>query len=119
MAKKDVIVTVKGQEENSSYKIKSIIEDDVIKYKEKNNTLVKFDYNKNTLFRENEELRMDYVFRRNEKTEGTIRVKELNQIIKVPIETKKIERKNNNIEISFIVSDNEFLYKIEEVLWVY
>ena len=116
MAKKDVIITVKSQEENSSYKIKSIIEDDIIKYKEKNNTLVKFDYNKNTLVRENDELRMDYVFRRNEKTEGTIRVKDLNKIIKIPIETKTLKRKNNNIEIEFLVSEDLFLYKIEEVL---
>lgn len=116
MAKKEVTVTVKSQEENSSYKIKSIIEDGIIKYKENNGTLVKFDYSKKTLVRENDELKMDYVFRQNEKTEGTIRIKELNKVIKVPIETKKLERKNNNIEIEFYVSDNEFLYKIEEVL---
>ena len=116
MAKKDVIITIKSQEENSSYKIKSIIEEDVIKYKEKNNTLVRFDYNKNTLVRENDEMRMDYIFRRNEKTEGTIKVKELSKTITIPIETKKLKRKNYNIEIAFKVADNEFLYKIEEVL---
>ena len=87
MAKKYVLVTIKSQTEDASYKIKSIIEDDIIKYKEKNNTLVRYDYNKNTLVRENDEMRMDYVFRRKEKTEGTIRVKELNQTITVPIQT--------------------------------
>lgn len=115
MAKKDVIVTIKSQEENSSYKIKSIIEEDVIKYKEENNTLVRFDYSKNTLVRENSEMRMDYVFRRKEKTEGTIRIKKLDKILSVVIETKKLIRKNNDIEIVFKIADDEFLYRIEEV----
>ena len=45
--------------------------------KEKDNTLVKYDLNKNILTRENDNLRMEYVFNKGNETEGTIFIKEL------------------------------------------
>ena len=81
---------------------------------ENNNTTVLYDYKKNSLVRKNEELRMDYLFDVNRKTEGTIEIKEIGKSIVLPIKTTKLERKNNNIEVEFEIDQKNFLYKIEE-----
>ena len=46
---------------------------------------------------------------------GTITIKEYNKDVYVSILTKKIERKNNDIEVQYSIEKQEFLYKIEEI----
>ena len=115
MPKLNIKVTVKNEETNESYEIPAILHEDIIKYIEKNDTTVIFDYDSNSLVRENEELRMNYLFDMDRNTEGSIQIKEIGQTILVPIETNKIERKNNDIRIEFHVEGKEFLYQIEEI----
>ncbi len=114
MPKINILVTIKNDLTDSAYTTTAIKQDSLLKYKEKDNTLVIYDYDKNSLVRENNELRMDYVFDMNKKTDGIITIKEFNKKLSVPIITNKLERKNNNIEIEFKVEDNLFLYKVEE-----
>lgn len=115
MPKIKINVTIKNKEDNQKYDVTSIFQEDILKYKEKNSTKVIFDYKKNILVRENNELRMEYYFDSGKKTKGLIEIKELNKKIEVEIETKKIERKNNDIEILFRIENDDFLYKIEEI----
>ena len=115
MPKLKILVTIKNEEENTSYEVDAIIQDNILKYKENNNTMVLYNYDRNILTRENEELRMDYVFDIKRKTKGTIQVKEINQKVDIDLKTNKLERKNNDIEVHFSIDDKDFLYRIEEI----
>lgn len=119
MPKIKIKVRVKNEEEDSSYETTAILHESILKYMENTETTVLFNYDKKSLSRDNEELRMDYVFDKKRKTEGIIYMKELGKKIRIPIITKKIERKNNDIEIQFEIDKKEFLYIIEEIKWVY
>ena len=115
MPKIDIKVTIKNDLEDSSYETSAIIHDGIIAYKEKDDTKVMYSLETNSLVRENDELRMDYLFDMSKKTNGTITIKEYNKDVYVSILTKKIERKNNDIEVHFSIEDKEFLYKVEEI----
>lgn len=115
MPKLDVYINVKSQESNIEYKTTAIITEGKIKYKSEKNTIEIFDYNNNKLTRENDELRIDYNFDLGKNTTGIIFVKELNKNLKVNIETKTIERKNNDIKIEFIVENNTIIYQIKVI----
>ena len=114
MPKKRFLITIKNEEEDTSYEVDAIHQDNKIKYKEENNTLVLYDYDKNILTRENEELRMDYHFINHEKTSGIIQVKELGKKIIIPVYTRELNKDNNNVEIKYEIETKEFLYRIEE-----
>ena len=120
MPKINIKVSISDNTNNDSYEIKSIIQDEIIKYKEKDNTLVKYDLNKNILTRENDNLRMEYVFNKENETEGTIFIKELNNNIKILINTNKLNRINNNtyeIELNgtFEECDEKFNIKYKDI----
>ncbi len=115
MPKIDLSITIENQNNKNHLQTKAIIIEDEIIYKEKDDTLTHFNYEKNSLVRENKDLIMNYTFIENQKTEGTIKVKEFNKKIKVFIETKEIKKENHDIEIEFIVEDNHFIYRIEEI----
>lgn len=111
MSKIKIKVQIKNSNTNNEYETDAILQDEIIKYKEEDNTKVVFNYKENKLTRENNELKMIYSFNDNK---GVITVKELEREIKVEIDTKKIERKDNNIKIIFEIED-EFIYRIEEI----
>jgi hypothetical protein len=115
MPKLEVLVSVKNDDSNIEYKTTAILTDDVIKYKSEDNTTEIFDYINNKLTRENNELRMDYVFDLNKETKGTVFVKDLNRELEVNVKTNKIERNKNDIEIEFVVEDNTIKYRIEVI----
>lgn len=112
MPKLNIKITVINDEEKQSFITNAIIQDEVLKYKERDNTTVIYDYKNNSLFRENNELRMEYSFNSGK---GNILIKELNKELNVDIKIKKLERKNNDIEIEYIMENTNFLYKIEEI----
>ena len=116
MPKKDFKITIENNNNINHINVKGIISDDTIKYKESDDTLTIFDYNKNLLTRENKELKMIYRFLANTKSEGTIEIKDLKQEMKVIVDTKSIKRDNLNIEICFDIEDNHFIYRIEEIV---
>ncbi len=115
MPKFSINVTIKNEEEDNTISTKAILQDSLLKYKENQETVVIYNYDKNSLVRGNNDLRMDYLFDVDRNTEGCIFIKEIGQKIKVKIKTKKLIRKNNNIEIHFVVEGKDFLYKIEEI----
>ena len=119
MPKKDFSITIENDSNINHLNVKAIITENEIKYKESDDTITHFNYEKNILIRENKELKMTYRFSKNNKTEGTIEVKELQKEIKVLIDTKSIKRNNYNIEIVFEIEDNHFIYRIEELVWVF
>ena len=115
MPKIKMLVTIKNDANDSIYETVAITHDDIISYKEKDGTLVIYNLDTNSLVRENDELRMDYLFDVSKETSGTIKVKEYNKDIYVPLITKKLERKNNDIEVQYNIDDKVFLYKVEEI----
>ena len=115
MPKLEVLVSVKNDDSNIEYKTTAILSDNVIKYKSEDNTIEVFDYDNYKLTRENNELRMDYIFDLNKETKGTVFVKDLNKELEVNIKTKKIERNNNDIEIDFYVEESNIKYHIEVI----
>lgn len=115
MSKVQINVEIKNSEEHISKEIDAIISDNNLKYKEADKTTVIFSYLEKTLTRENNELRMTYTFDIEKETIGKIYIKELNKNIEIKIKTTKLKIDNKNIEISFIVEDNKFNYKVEVI----
>jgi hypothetical protein len=115
MSKIKVKINITSSNDTNTYKTTAIIQDNIIKYLEDNKTTTTYDYNNQLLTRENKELKMRYTFNLKDKTQGSIFIKELNKELNVEIETKKIERKDNNIKIKFIIENDIFLYEIEEL----
>lgn len=115
MSKVRIKVEIKNSEENNLREVDAIISDSKLKYKEEENTTVVFSYLDKTLVRENNELRMDYTFDLNKETIGRIYIKELNKKLEIKIKTTKLKIENNDIEVSFIVEDNKFNYKVEVI----
>mgnify|MGYP006870760728 CR=1 FL=1 len=119
MPKININVSISNNEIKDSYKLVSIISDNIIKYKEKDNTKVLYNLDKNTLIRENDTLRMEYFFDNLKNTIGTIYLKDLKRTINIDIETTKLEKINNNIDIEYKIDNDIFRYRIEEIEWVY
>ena len=94
----------------------AIYQEGILKYQEEDKTKVCFNMNCYSLTRENSQIKMYYTFKKGAETRGIIEIKEYNKKIFLKIATQKIKRKNNNIEISFKIENEEFLYKIEEII---
>ena len=119
MPKIKIKVSLLHNEEKLVLETNAIIQENIIKYKENKETVVILDKNSNKLTRENNEIYMNYLFDISKKTQGTLLVKELNRKLSLEIETKKIIKKENYIEIIFKVEDEYFQYYLEEVKWVF
>ncbi len=115
MPKINIKVEIKNEEDHISSTTTGIINDERLKYKEEDETTVTFDYEKNILVRENEEWKMIYPFHINEKTKGIIEMKKMDRSIHLELETEKIERKNHDIKIHYLIEGNKYLYQIEEI----
>ena len=119
MSKIKISVSIINNELSNIIKTTAIKNDNILKYKEEDNTTVLFDYKKKELKRENNEIKMLLVFKKNKKTKGSIFIKELNKIVDINIYTKEINKNNNNIEIEYTIDENKHLYRIEEIIWAY
>ena len=116
LSKIRIKITIKNNETNYEYETDAILKDNILKYLENNNTKVLYNYDKNHLTRINEELRMEFKFDKNNKTKGIVTVHDINKEIPLTIKTNNIERINNNIVIDYSIENDQFLYKIEELL---
>lgn len=110
MPKIKINVKLCNKEEKREWNVVGIIQEKKLKYKE-DDTIVTLDYEKHILKRDNKELKMVYNFK---KKQGTITIKENNQIIEIPIETKNIKRKGNDIRIEYQIEDEVFIYQVKE-----
>lgn len=113
----------------SKVKIKVSVNDDIEKeynaiylekeklltYKEEDNTLVKFNYKDNILIRENDSIFMQYKFVNKKTSKNKIFIKDLKQYLDITLFTKNILVKDNIINITYVIEDNLFNYKIEVI----
>ena len=116
MSKIKIKVTIKNNDEENIQEVNAILDENKIKYKEDKNTTVIWNEEENTLYRETNEIIIKYLFVKGKTTEGTVKLKEPPLEIKVPVHTKKLERKNHNIKVEFKVEENNMLYCIEEII---
>ena len=63
--------------------------------------------------RENDQMKMIYNF--NSKEDSIILVKDYNRHINLIIETIKLKKNDNNLEIEFKIDNEKFTYRIEEL----
>ena len=115
MSKINIKVTIKNKESDISYETKGILLNNELKYYEENNTKVVFNYDNNHLIRTNDELRMDFTFDLKKKTKGKIEIEELDKELEVEINTKRIERQDNNILLDYSIDEDKFIYRIEVI----
>lgn len=119
MSKVMIHTILKTQEKTYEYTVPAILneEDNTVVYKESDEqqTLTKYNYKTRELIRENDSIKMHYPFNKAKNSRGTILVKELGRTFDLIIKTNKILRCENNIEIDFLVEEQEFNYKIEVI----
>ena len=115
MSKIKINVIIKNNNDNINYYTAAILRDNKIEYIEDNNTLTKFDIEKNQLIRNNNNIKMVYYFDNNNETEGLITLKDSNKTVMINITTNKIERKDHDIKIEYSIEDEVFLYQIKEI----
>lgn len=114
---KIVRVKLLSSEVNLDYEVKCIYnaKTQEIKYidQDEEKTIVKFSFLDYTLARKNNNMRLRYHFVENEITEGELDVTGIPNTIKVDVETKKIEKKENMINIVYFVDNTRFNYILE------
>lgn len=115
MSKIKIRILIENGKEKRRWETTAIYQDKILKYQEEDKTKVILNLKDYSLTRENNEMKMSYLFQKNKETIGTIKIKEYYRSLDIKIKTIKLERKNNNIEIKYIVENEEFLYKIEEI----
>lgn len=117
MSKINIHTVLKTQEKTYEYEVPAIYREDdgIIIYKEQDEqrTTTTFNYRTKELIRENDSLKMHYIFNKEKNARGTILVKELDRTLDLIIKTRKILRCGQNIEIDFLVEEQPFNYKIE------
>ena len=116
MSKIKIKVTLKNSQAESVHELEGVIQDNAIKYFEKDNTKVIYNYKNHTLKRENNEIKMTIYFDKNLLRTTT---KDLKETFDIEIKTTKIKNENHNLEIEYEISDgNEtdtICYRIEEI----
>ena len=113
MPKIKVKVTIKNSETKDILETTAIIEENTIKYQEKDFTKVTFNYKENKLIRENDQMKMIYYF--DNTKESTILIKEYDRRISLSLKTDKLTKKDNNLEIEYRIDNEKFEYRIEEL----
>ena len=115
MSKVKIKVTINSEVQETT----ALYQDGIYKYKEKDNTTVVLNTKDDSLQRENNDLKMNYLWKEQEETEGMINIKEYNRIVKVNIKTERIKKTSAIIEIIFSVENNPFTYSLEVQEWVF
>lgn len=117
MSKVNIHTVLKTQEKTYDYEVPAIFKEDerTIIYKEQDEqrTTAIFNYRTKELTRENDSLKMHYIFNKDKNSRGTILIKEFGRSFDLIIKTTKVLRCENNIEIEFLVEGQPFNYKIE------
>lgn len=114
MPKANITVSIKNSTEESLEKATAIIRDDILLYKAKDNTITKYNYKENMLIRENDEMKMQYIFNPTKETLGRIFIKDLNNYINVRIKTEILKVNKHDIEIKFRIEEELFFFIVKE-----
>lgn len=86
---------------------------EILIYKEKDNTTVKYDYKENILIRENSSISLKYKFNKEKLTKGKVFIKDLKNELEIVIKTKEIIINKQNIDITYMIDQESFNYKVE------
>jgi len=112
----NIKIIIKNKDDFRKEKAKAILLDKKLKYQENDQTKVNFNYTNNELLRENQKIKMKYLFSEQKETKGIIYLKDLKKYIDIPIKTNKIKRNNNSIYIEYMINNNKYYYEIEEII---
>ncbi len=110
--KANIKIKIKTNNKQKENNYKAIVSNDysVFKYIEEDTTKTVFDMNKNVLSRENDELYMEYFF---DKNKGKVYIKEIDKEFLIDLKKVKVDRKDNNIKISYNIDEDKFIYELE------
>ena len=72
MPKRKIRATIENREEKVITETTAIYRDNIIKYKEEDNTTVVYNYKKHKLTRENTEIKIEYIFSEGNETTGLL-----------------------------------------------
>ena len=86
-----------------------------IVYKEEDKTTSKIELTNQRLRRENEKIFMEYTFDEEKETKGIVTVKSLQKTLELNLKTRKIDKENQNIEINYVLENDEYKYKLEVI----
>lgn len=116
MPKKNIKISIENDNNKQSEITNAIVDNHSIKYKENNTTTVVYNITESKLYRENDELKMIYIFEPQRETKGNIIIKQLNRKMEVIIYTKKLEVDKNKVYIEYEIENNNFKFRIEEII---
>ena len=112
MSKIKIKAKIINNGDTTSYETNAIIQDDILKYTEDNNTKVIYNLEDHTLLRENDQIKMFYSFKTNK---GLIEIKEIGHIVDLDIKVHEITRSKNNIKVHYEIDKDEFIYQVGEL----
>ena len=117
MPKIKVEISLETSNIKENYQTNAYLKENIITYYEKNHNKTKttYNYKDNLLIRNNEEIFLKYKFNLKEPTIGSLKVNKLNKVIDIPIKTKLLQTKNENVNIIFEIPENTIKYKIEVI----
>ncbi len=115
MSKIKLLVTITSFETTTSYEVPAIKNDHSIIYKDKDQTTTSYNFKKHSFTRDNKELTLKYVFKKNKKTKGKIYLKEYAKNIDLDIYTTEIITQENYYQIIYKLDNEEFIYKLEVI----
>lgn len=119
MPKIKVLITIKTDNQEEKLETYCILEDNNLKYLEKDKTKVFLNYSKLEIIRENKKIRMELKFDIKKETSGKILIRGIQKEVIIPIKTTKINKNNNNLQLEYQIEDQKFFYQVEEIKWVY
>lgn len=117
MPKINIKVTLITPEQKEVKQYKAIFhpEENSIMYKEQDKTTTKVNLKYKKLRRENEELLMEYLFDEEKNTKGRVTIKSLNKTLELNLKATKINQVDKNIEINYVLENDEYKYKLEVI----
>lgn len=106
--KKKALIIITGSEAIQQ-EVEVEIKSEKVNYQEKDGTNVLFDKKKKLLIRENQQFLMEFIF---EKNIVSLYMKEERKEVEIPLITREVEIKENNIVIKYKLEEQEYSYEI-------
>ena len=114
MAKKSIKITLKTKDNTITNNVVGVFIDNSIKYKDDNVfVVVKNNNDEIVLTRENNEYKIELLFKNNSTTKGTYLLKGHNQLFELSIHTNILNINDKYIEVEYELNDERLLYKLE------
>ena len=117
MPRLNIKITLTTPEETIENIYNAIFQPDqnIIIYKEKDDTKTKFNLKSLKLRRENKELIMEYLFKQEQLTIGIVEIKSLQKRVELNLKTKKILQSKDKVEIFYQIEEEQYKYKLEVI----